>query len=42
MKREADFACVVPSVKEILDDVAAEAGLSTFDDDTFRSGLKQC
>lgn len=41
MQREADVACVVPSVKEILDDVAAEAGLSTFDDDTCRSGVKQ-
>lgn len=40
MQREADVVCVVPSVKEILDSVAAETGLSTFDDDTFRSGLK--
>lgn len=40
MQKEADAGCVVPSVKEILDSVAAETGLSTFDDDTFRSGLK--
>lgn len=39
-KGGVDAACVVPSVKDILDGVAAEAGLSTFDDDTFRSGLK--
>lgn len=40
MQREADVACVVPSAKEILDGVAADAGLSTFDHDTFRTGLK--
>lgn len=39
-ERKADAAHAVPSVKEILDGVAAEAGLGTFDDDTFRSGLK--
>lgn len=33
---------VVPSVKELLDGVAMEAGLSTLDDNNlFRSGIRQ-